>query len=130
MSELHRLRATSEHGYLDLVLTETHVDLAPSEAWLSHLKRSFAEGREGTEAAPGVINWIVNKAMDWADNYVDKVLEPHPLSEVELRLAHDRLSLKLGRVTTNLGDMTVDPTEAYIFDFDAKFREAKAKLQK
>lgn len=127
MAELYRLRGQGEKGYVDLILTETHVDLEPSEEWLADLKGSLQKGRDGAEAAPGVIGWIASKAIDWADGYVEKVLDPHPLQEVEYILAHDRLSLKLGRLRTNLGSLNVDPAEAFIFD--AKFREAKNKLK-
>jgi hypothetical protein len=128
MTELYRLRGQGQEGYVDLILTETEIDLEPSEEWITDLKQSLDHGREGASTAPGVIGWIANKAVDWASNFVEKLLEPHPLQEVEYVLAHDRLSLKLGRTSANLGSLHVDPSEAFIFD--AKFREAKSKLTK
>jgi hypothetical protein len=126
VAELYRLRGHGEKGYVDLILTETHLDLEPSEEWLADLENSLEQGREGAQKAPGVIGWIASKAVNMASNFVKKVLEPHPLAEVEYILAHDRLSLKLGRIQTNLGSLAVDPAEAFIFN--AKFREAKAKV--
>lgn len=127
MAELYRLRAQGEKGHVDLVLTETHLELEPSEEWLADLEGSLEKGREGAGKAPGVIGWIASKAVTMASNFVKKVLEPHPRAEVEYVWTHDSLRLQLGRIKTNLGSLMVDPSEAYVFD--VKFREAKAKLK-
>lgn len=126
MAELYRLRGQGEKGYVDLVLTETHLELEPSEEWLAELEGSLEKAREAG-SAPGVIGWIASKAVTMASNFVKKVLEPHPLAEVEYIWNHDSLRLQLGRIKTNLGSLMVDPSEAYVFD--AKFRDAKAKLK-
>lgn len=128
MAELHRLRAHGAKGYVDLILTETHLDLEPSEEWLNDLKGALSEGREEVKAAPGVIGWIAGKAIDFASNYVNKILDPLPLQDVEYVLQHDQLALELKGNRVNLGALTVDPTEGFIFY--SKFREAKNKLTK
>lgn len=127
MAELYRLRGQSDKGYVDLILTETHLDIEPSEEWLASLKGALADGRKGAETAPGVIGWIASKAINFASGHIDKILEPQPLQDVEYILSHDTLSIELKGNRSDLGELKVDPTEGFIFY--SKFREAKNKLK-
>jgi hypothetical protein len=125
--ELHRLEACSLKGKATLVLTDTHLTLEPDAEFRAEVEGALDKGREGAEKAPGVIGWIAEKAVNLATRAVEKYFQPHPLTDVELLLKHDRVDIKLGRL--NMGsDLMVDPTEAYIFD--AKFRDAREALLK
>lgn len=64
--------------------------------------------------------------MDFAVGYIEKILQPHPLNEVEVRVRGSQLSIAVGKLDFRLDDLEVDPAEAYIFD--AKLREARQKL--
>jgi hypothetical protein len=131
MSELYRLRCESEKAVFTLVLTESHVTIEPSPEFRAELEEAFAKGRKGAEQAPKLIGWIVEKAMNFASGFVEKVFAPHPVAEVKIFVKGergDRLNVVFDKLTFNIGEVTVDPTEAYIFE--AKLREAQEKAAK
>lgn len=108
-------------------MTDSYLQLEPDAGMRAEIEDGLARGREGVREAPGIIGWIVEKAVNFASRAVDKVFAPHPLSEVDLVLKHDRIRIKLGLVHM-VSEMAVDPTEAYIFA--AKFRDAKDALSR
>lgn len=127
MPELYRLVAHTKQGTMEVILTDTHVDLEPSPEYRAFVEDALNKGRTGAQAAPGVIGWIAEKAVNLASRQVERFWEPHPIDQVELLIKHNRITIKAGLI--NYGtDMDVDPTEAFILD--AKFREAREKLSK
>ncbi|MFZ5817694.1 MAG: hypothetical protein ACOY93_20765 [Bacillota bacterium] len=129
MAELYRLRCESEKSTFTLVLTESHVTIEPSPEFRAELEEAFARGRQGADKAPGVIGWIVDKAINFASNIVDKVFTPHPVEDVKIFIRGekgDHVEIKFGRLSHVLGKVKVDPSEAYIFE--AKLREAQERL--
>lgn len=125
MPELSRLEGRAMKGKATLVLTDTHLILEPDAEFRAEIEGALAKGEQGAKEAPGIIGWIVEKAVGLAGKAVEKVFQPHSLKDVDLVLTHDRLTIKLGLL--NMGsDLDVDPTEAYIFD--AKFRDAREAL--
>jgi len=127
VSELFRLEGRSQRGKATLILTESHVVVEPDEGFRTEIDDELAKGREGAEKAPGVIGWVVGKAMHMATRAVEKAFSPHPLQEVDLVLRHDRLQLRLGALQI-LSELEVDPTEAFLFE--SKFRDAKKALER
>lgn len=126
MAEQHRLTGTTKDGSVTLILTDTHLQVVPSAEFLDHLKSSMDQGRMGARAGGKVISWIVNKALDVADDYIERAMKPHPLQETELLVQHDHITVKFGRANFGIGAITVDATEAYIFD--AKYRAARERV--
>lgn len=131
MQELYRITARSTKGReLVLVLTETQLILDPSREFTDEIVGAMEEGKAKAQEAPGVIGWVVDKALGWAGTMIARTFKPHPLSEVDLQVHGSRISLELPGFprNMNIGSMAVDPAEAYIFE--AKFREARTKLLK
>lgn len=126
MTELYRLSGKNQDTETTLVLTATHLIIEPTPAFRAKIEEGFKQGREGAAQAPGFIGWVVEKALSFASNQVERIFQPHPLQEVELHLQHDRLGVKIGHLHYDVGHLEVDPTEAFIFD--AKFHEAKKAL--
>lgn len=126
MPELYRLVARCKDGEMEVILTDTHVDLEPSPEYRAHIEGALKQGREASHEAPKLIGWIVEKAVNFASRHVEKAWEPHPLADVDIKIKHDQISIKSGMIVY-ASDMKVDPAEAYIFD--AKLREARESLK-
>lgn len=127
MPELYRLEGRTQRGKATLVLTESHILLEPDQDFRFEVEEALAKGKESADKAPGVIGWVVGKALNFAGRAVERAFQPHSLKEVELKVKHDRVALQLGML--NIGsDLEVDPVEAYIFE--AKFHDAKQALER
>jgi hypothetical protein len=102
------------HLVMTLTLTDTTLDIEPSEEMRRHLEQDLEETHQEAGHLP-VIGWMLNKALTFAEHRMADYFGKHNLHRVRMRYDGTYLHLSIGRTAMDLGPGEIDPEAAGAF---------------
>jgi hypothetical protein len=102
------------HLVMMLRLTDTTLDVEPSEEMRAHLERDLEETHQEAGHLP-VIGWMLNKALTFAEHRMADYFGEHSLQRVRMRFDGSYLHLTIGRTAMDLGPGEIDAADANAF---------------
>lgn len=102
------------HLVMLLRLTDTTLDVEPSEEMRLHLERDLEVTHHEAGHLP-VIGWMLNKALTFAEHRMADYFGSHSLQRVRMRFDGTYLHLTIGRTAMDLGPGEIDATAAAAF---------------